>query len=860
MPLFTTPKTLTLSTLFLVLSLFTPLSFATKPSDLATPSKPCHKISPEITITNRHPIAAPSTLTFQASTGSTCDPSNLQFEWQFGDGHTGSGNPISHTFTQSGLFDHQLTVSSTTGESGSHSLPLYIPDDFCAIMPIALPSDLLHEAVSGDTFNPIPNGVDLGNYSFLTWQGEVSEPILAHSLLLPGDSYRYINPDQPSDHRPDITDWLQGAPGVMNSRTVRDNMDALIGKTIVLPVWDELRRSGSRFDYHTAAFARVILNDYALNGKGWISITYLGDARCYNKPPIATPIDITLDEDQAITLHLQASDLEGDPLTYLLISQPEHGELSGSKGEWLYTPHADFNGTDSFLFSAYDGEYYSEEATVSLTITPINDAPIASTESLSTHEDQPLSFTLTGTDIDGDTLEISLETQPSHGHISLTETGYLYTPDPDYNGTDSFTYQVSDGVLSSQSEVTLTLQAVNDPPILTPISKQALSPGETFSLSLTAEDIDDEQHFYILNKAPVGMSIDPETGVIQWLPEQSGSFTVEVTVTDSSGMTDSTHFIIKVAHRIVTYTIDSEFEQGSLINVGAHIPDRLKLVDDLQTFDLLWVAASGRGTLIKIDTLSGEEYWSAPTGRGRNPSRTTVDYDGNVWAGNRAENQGNKGSVIRIGMEENGQCEDRNGNGVIDTSRGRGDILPWSNTNNADDQGGVSTATDECIIGYHRVPSVNVRHLSVDQNNHIWIGGHFGSHRTFTQVNSDGELLATFNVNCGGYGGLVDSNGILWSANRTGGTRLLRYDTKNTLETEDDDHQCIRTSEAYGMGSDSLGNIWLSEYTRNRIAKYNPQGIHLGTFATGGGGYDRGVAITPNDHIWVGNSGGKDVS
>ena len=72
-------------------------------------------------------------------------------------------------------------------------------------------------------------------------------------------------------------------------------------------------------------------------------------------------------------------------------------------------------------------------------------------------------------------------------------------------------------------------------------------------------------------------------------------------------------------------------------------------------FEFIWVAASGRGTIVKIDTGSGVilgEYWSAPQNRPQNPSRTTVDSNGNVWAGNRDEAEGGKGSIVQSGWRK----------------------------------------------------------------------------------------------------------------------------------------------------------------------------------------------------------------
>ncbi len=140
-----------------------------------------------------------------------------------------------------------------------------------------------------------------------------------------------------------------------------------------------------------------------------------------------------------------------------------------------------------------------------------------------------------------------------------------------------------------------------------------------------------------------------------------------------------------------TYTLDADFDEGALINVNHTAPnnDQLQLDKNITTFPFIWIALSGRGTVVKVNTevvtrpngtvipagtVLGE-YRSAPEGRGLNPSRTTVDMDGNVWVGNRAEAGGSLGSVVHLGLEGNFQCVDRNHNGKIDTSTGLGDVL-----------------------------------------------------------------------------------------------------------------------------------------------------------------------------------------
>ncbi|MEN8177276.1 MAG: hypothetical protein ABFS39_01480 [Pseudomonadota bacterium] len=307
-----------------------------------------------------------------------------------------------------------------------------------------------------------------------------------------------------------------------------------------------------------------------------------------------------------------------------------------------------------------------------------------------------------------------------------------------------------------------------------------------------------------------------------------------------------------------TYTTTLEFNSGSLINVTADaIPDQVQLLDTGEAFNFIWVAASARGTIVKINTETGAvlgEYQSAPDLMARNPSRTTVDANGNVWAGNRNEASGGLGSVVHIGLEENGQCVDRNSNGTIETSSGLGNILAWSNTGNADSNGGVSTAVDECIIQYVRTSGTNVRTVAIDSSNNVWVGGYGNRVHELYDSNGISILGSQFNLGCGGYGGLVDGNGILWSA--TLSPYLLRYDPAGAAGT------CIslgRTS--YGLGIDTNGFIWHSNYNYDSVQKISPAGAISGTFGTGGASGDRGVAVTPADnHVWIANSWGSDIS
>ena len=147
-----------------------------------------------------------------------------------------------------------------------------------------------------------------------------------------------------------------------------------------------------------------------------------------------------------------------------------------SDGSFTYTPSGNYNGSDSFVYKVNDGAADSNLATVSLTITAVNDAPVATAENYTTAEDTALvvdaasGLLAHATDIDGDPLTAVLVSGPAHGSLSLNSDGsFTYTPSGNYNGSDSFVYKVNDGTADSNlATVSLTITAVNDAPVATP--------------------------------------------------------------------------------------------------------------------------------------------------------------------------------------------------------------------------------------------------------------------------------------------------------------------------------------------------------------------------------------------------------
>jgi VCBS repeat-containing protein len=166
------------------------------------------------------------------------------------------------------------------------------------------------------------------------------------------------------------------------------------------------------------------------------------------------------------------SDADGDPISVpaASVTGPAHGTLTlSADGSFTYTPAADFHGTDTFTYQASDGTALSTAATVTITVTPVNDPPAARDDSYRTGQDTPLTVPAPGvlandSDPDGDRLIVSNVkggpvTGPAHGTLSLNSDGsFTYTPAAGFTGQDSFTYRASDGILTSNvATVTITV-------------------------------------------------------------------------------------------------------------------------------------------------------------------------------------------------------------------------------------------------------------------------------------------------------------------------------------------------------------------------------------------------------------------
>ncbi len=187
-----------------------------------------------------------------------------------------------------------------------------------------------------------------------------------------------------------------------------------------------------------------------------------------NDQPQASSTSFTTAEDTAHNGQLSASDADGDALQYSIVTGASKGTVvltNTATGTFTYTPAADVTGGDSFTFLVNDGTINSAAATVTIDITPVNDTPVAHNVSFNAETNTEYSGQLSADDVDGDTLTYSIVSGSSKGSVSIVDAAagtFVYTPNSNETGSDSFTFKVNDGnVDSAAGSVSVTIVDAN---------------------------------------------------------------------------------------------------------------------------------------------------------------------------------------------------------------------------------------------------------------------------------------------------------------------------------------------------------------------------------------------------------------
>jgi hypothetical protein len=268
-----------------------------------------------------------------------------------------------------------------------------------------------------------------------------------------------------------------------------------------------------------------------------------------NDTPTASNTSATITEDTAGTVNLIGNDIDGDSLTYNVVTGPTKGVLSGSGSSLTYTPNPDAVGADSFTYDVNDPSgAHSTVATASITISNVNDAPEATAQSLTTAEDVALPFTLGGTDIDGDALTPSIVSAPTHGSLSGALPYLTYTPAANYHGPDGLTFKVTDpSGASDTATVDFDVTAVNDAPTANDASV-GTTQDTPVTVDIVANDLDGDTLTYPPTDGADG-TVACAGSACTYTPSSSfaGTDAFTVVVADPDGLTATSTVTVNVS-------------------------------------------------------------------------------------------------------------------------------------------------------------------------------------------------------------------------------------------------------------------------------------------------------------------------
>ena len=239
-----------------------------------------------------------------------------------------------------------------------------------------------------------------------------------------------------------------------------------------------------------------------------------------NAPPVAIGRSIATLEDTGIAIILTATGIEGGKLVYAIASNPSHGVLSGTIPNLIYLPNLNYYGEDKFTFTVSDGINVSQPANVNITVTSVNDLPQSDPKSLILAEDTKIPIVLSGIDVENQILTYEVTSVPSYGALSGQEPNLIYTPQPNFNGQDQFSYRSSDGLVSSNlSVVNITVTPTNDRPISMDVTKALVQKSQGNQIRLVADDVDEDSLTYQVLSLPDNGVLSPvEDGTVMYTP------------------------------------------------------------------------------------------------------------------------------------------------------------------------------------------------------------------------------------------------------------------------------------------------------------------------------------------------------
>ncbi|QUJ66489.1 tandem-95 repeat protein [Photobacterium sp. GJ3] len=259
-----------------------------------------------------------------------------------------------------------------------------------------------------------------------------------------------------------------------------------------------------------------------------------------NDAPVLTGLPPTeVLEDSHYGFLPQVTDIDGDALTFSIQNLPVWASFNSQNGQLSGTPDNSHVGTSSgVMISVTDGTETVSLPAFSITVVNVNDAPVGEDMTVTLAEDQNLAILPTMTDVDSVSLSLVLGASPQHGSLTQQGSGWLYTPQADYFGADSFTYQVTDGEgLSAVYTVSITVSPVNDLPVIVSDSYQLTASADgRYYLDVLSNDRDVDQNPLRLHWVTTGKgTASIQNGQVLLTTDQQGVIALKYGASDGEG-------------------------------------------------------------------------------------------------------------------------------------------------------------------------------------------------------------------------------------------------------------------------------------------------------------------------------------
>jgi M6 family metalloprotease-like protein len=255
-------------------------------------------------------------------------------------------------------------------------------------------------------------------------------------------------------------------------------------------------------------------------------------------PVLASVANQTTVKNSAKTVTLSGTDVEGDSLTYSATTSASQITISVSSAVLTLTPDNNWTGTSTITAKVYDGAAYSATKTFTLTVNASNTAPVVGTVAdQSTNEDTAKTVTLSGTDSDDDSLTYSATSAASQVTPSISGTTLTLTPAANWNGSSVITIKANDTIVDSAAKTfTLTVNAINDTPVLVSISNQTTAEDTAKTVPLSGTDVEGSSLTYSAtsDESNVTPSISGATLTLTPSANWSGIATITAKVNDGT--------------------------------------------------------------------------------------------------------------------------------------------------------------------------------------------------------------------------------------------------------------------------------------------------------------------------------------